>query len=454
LTVGLTAVRTPGLGDTTYVLTHEGVTIVVDPQRDIDRFEEAIGDGDLRLVLETHLHNDYLSGGRKLAAEHGAELVMPAGAAPVYRHRPAFHMEDIDLGAMVVRPLHTPGHTPEHTSYLVSIDGREVAVFSGGSLLAGSAGRTDLLGRERAETLARLQYGSVRRLAALPGGTRLCPTHGAGSFCTAGAAGRFQSTIGEERSINPVLAHPDEDSFVAAQLLDLPPYPTYYRHMAPINLSGPTALATLEVPEMSPTEVAALGDEVVVVDARPVDRYAAGHIPGSLSIELRSDFGVWVGWCVEFGAPLVLVIDPDQDVTEAVRQLRRIGYDEIRGVLRGLEGWDGPLGAYRVADTLAFAEAALLGEQIVDTRAPSEWDSGNISGSTLLYVPDVVENADRVLDRSRPVWVACASGFRAGIAASLLATRGFEPVLLARAGVTEVLQKLSHDQPTHRRMEP
>jgi rhodanese-related sulfurtransferase len=325
----------------------------------------------------------------------------------------------------------------------VLIEGREVAVFSGGSLLTGSAGRTDLLGWERAETLARLQYGSVRRLARLPAETRLCPTHGAGSFCSVGPVGRSQSTIGDEVAANPVLAHRDEESFVAAQLSGLSPFPSYYRHMAPINLAGPPPLYGLVVPELTPGELAALGDEVVVVDARPVDRYAAGHIPGSLSIELKPDFGVWVGWSVEFGAPVALVLDADQDLAEAIRQLARIGFDDVRGVLRGVAGWEGELARYRVADPAAFADAARAGEQILDTRAPSEWETGTIDGSTLLYVPDIIDGATQVLDRSRPVWVACASGFRAGLAASLLASKGFDPIVLARSGVTEILRQMS-----------
>ena len=213
-------VRTPGLGDNTYVLVHEGIGVVVDPQRDFDRFESILNEtgAGLRFVLETHLHNDYISGGRDLARSAGGELVVPAGAAPVFRHRPAFHHEYLDGGPLVIRPIHTPGHTPEHTSYLVVIDEEPVALFSGGSLLVGSAGRPDLLGFDRADSLARLQYRSVNRLAELPESVGLYPTHGAGSFCTSSGAGALTSTIGQEKKTNPVLTYPDEDSFVAGQL--------------------------------------------------------------------------------------------------------------------------------------------------------------------------------------------------------------------------------------------
>lgn len=219
----LVSFRTPGLGDQTYLLIHEGKGVLVDPQRDIDRFlaVAAERDIDLRFVLETHLHNDYVSGGEQAALRTGAELVLPAAAAAAYPHTPAFHQEEIKGGGLTIRPIHTPGHTPEHTSYLVLIDGQPAALFSGGSLLVASAGRPDLLGPERARTLAKLQYGSLRRLAGLPRELGLYPTHGEGSFCTASGAGRFTSTIGDELNSNPLLKVSDMEK-LADQLLAAP----------------------------------------------------------------------------------------------------------------------------------------------------------------------------------------------------------------------------------------
>ena len=223
----ITTFRTDGLGDSTYLLTHDGGGVVVDPQRDVERFERAIADAGIRLthVLETHIHNDYLSGGRELARRTGARLVLPAAAGAAFDHSPAFHKEDLLGGPVVIRPLHTPGHTPEHMSYVILVEGDIAAVFSGGSLLVGSAGRTDLLGGDRADQLARLQYMSVHRLAELPDETGLYPTHGEGSFCTASGAGRSVSTIGMERRTNPVLSYPDADAFAAGQLAGLQPSP-------------------------------------------------------------------------------------------------------------------------------------------------------------------------------------------------------------------------------------
>jgi glyoxylase-like metal-dependent hydrolase (beta-lactamase superfamily II)/rhodanese-related sulfurtransferase len=431
-------VRTRGLGDSTYVLVHDGMAIVVDPQRDIDRFESVLEESgaELRLVIETHLHNDYVSGGLDLARKTGAELVMPAGAAPVFRHRPAFHHEDIELGSMTVRPIHTPGHTPEHTSYLVLVEGREEAVFTGGSLLVGSAGRSDLLGEERAETLAFLQYGSVHRLAALPDHVGLFPTHGAGSFCTTSVARSSTSTIGDEKQTNPVLAYEDADAFVKGQLAGLVPYPSYYRHMAPINLRG-TGEPVLDVPLLDEVPPG-----VTVIDARPRHRHVRGHLPGALGIELRDSFGTWVGWLTEHNTPLVLVLDEDQDASEAVRQLARIGYDDVRGVVRNPEAGTETFRAVQVDE---FAEAALSGAQVLDVRAPNEWGTDVIEGSILSYLPDLAEKTPDGLSRDEPVWVACAGGYRASIAAGILASRGFEPVVLIDGGATDVMRRTSNE---------
>ncbi|HEU4895032.1 MAG TPA: MBL fold metallo-hydrolase [Acidimicrobiia bacterium] len=432
----VTTIRTEGLGDSTYVLVHEGLAVVVDPQRDIDRFERVLGENgaDLRLVVETHLHNDYVSGGLDLARATGAELVMPAGAAPVFRHRPAFHNEDIDLGVMAIRPIHTPGHTPEHTSYAVVVDGAVVAVFSGGSLLVGSAGRSDLLGEERAETLARLQYGSVNRLASLPDDAGLYPTHGAGSFCTTTGARSVTSTIGEEKKANPVLAYGDEEDFVKGQLANLVPYPSYYRHMGPINLRG------LAEPEMEVPLLESIPEGVTVIDARPRDRFAAGHLPGALGIELRDSFGTWVGWLTEHNTPLALILDEDQSSEEAVRQLIRIGYDDIRGIARNPEAG---LVSFRTVSSAEYADAAAAGAQLLDVRAPNEWETGIVEGSTLSYVPDLATATPPGLDPEEPVWIVCGSGYRASIAAGILQDRGYEPVVLSDGGATDLLGRMS-----------
>ena len=444
--VDVEAIRTPGLGDTTYILSHAGLGVVVDPQRDVDRFLDAGATEGIRIryVLETHVHNDYVSGGRELARRAHAELVVPAGAGVAFDHTPAFHLEDLADDGLVVRPIHTPGHTPEHVSYLVFVDGVPVALFSGGSLLVGSAGRPDLLGMERAHQFALAQFHSLQRLARLPEELELFPTHGEGSFCSASSAGRRTSTIGIEKRTNPLLQHSTAEDFATAQLAGLQPYPKYYAFMGGINTLGPQPLPRQTVRELSPEELHEQLDEVVVVDARPRLAFASAHIPGSLGVELADDFGTWVGWLTPFDASIALVLDPEQDLDEAVVQLHRIGFDHIRGVVRGIQSWQTAgftIESYAQVSADGFAAAILNGtaRQVLDVRSPAEWQTGSVPGAQWRYVPDLVDGAPAAINRSEPVWVVCASGFRASIAASLLQRLGYEPVVLADGGIANLV---------------
>ncbi|HSL25657.1 MAG TPA: rhodanese-like domain-containing protein [Acidimicrobiia bacterium] len=436
--------RTPGLGDNSYVLAEDGLGIVIDPQRDIDRFmtEAEALEVEVRYVLETHLHNDYLSGGRELARLTGADLVLPAGAGAAFAYVPAFHLEEFGEGRLRIRPLHTPGHTPEHTSYLVSIDGVPIAVFSGGSLLVGAAGRSDLLGPDRATQLARLQYGSVRRLADLPDRVSLYPTHGAGSFCSAGLAGPATSTIGDEKRTSPVLRHLDADQFVAAQLASLDPYPRYYAHMGPANLFGPTPMPSGTAPSLSADDVESLVGRVEIVDARPKQAYADGHLPKAWGIELNEDFVTWVGWLLPYDAPLVLVVDNDQDVGQAVTALARIGFDHVKGVFSGMDEWlasGRPVVSHTTITARGFLEGADPDPQVLDVRSAREWSDGHLEGSVHCYLPDLLDATPIELDPGRPVYVGCTTGHRASTAAGLLAGRGYRPVVMVGASLLGVL---------------
>lgn len=427
-------IRTPDLGDTSYLVTHEGIAILIDPQRDIERFLPP-DDVELRWVLETHLHNDYVSGGPAIARRTGAELVLPASAAPIYRHTPAFHGEAFSHGDIEIVPIHTPGHTPEHTSYLLVVDGVEIGVFSGGSLLVGAAGRSDLLGPDRADTLARLQYGSIHRLASLSGPTGLFPTHGQGSFCATSGAATHTSTIADEVRSNPALAHPDVDSFVTAHLGGLDPFPAYYRFMGPANLQGADPIAHQLPRELGHHEVTS----DLVVDIRPRDRYLADHLPGSIGIEMGDQFATWVGWLTDPTQSIVLVADEPTAVADAQVRLGRIGVETVRGFLRSTES----LGESFTTTTPAeVASVALDGGQVLDVRAPSEHELSHIAGSVHRYLPDLVrDGVPDELDPSEPVWVVCGSGLRSTIAAGFLARRGFNPIVLASGGSDDVVNQ-------------
>ncbi len=437
--MNVTIVPTAGLGDSTYIFEHDGIGLIVDPQRDTDRFVEAASHLDTRFVLETPLHNDYVSGGRVVAAATGSELVIPASAGVAFSHRPAFHHEDLDGGAFTVRPIHTPGHTPEHVSYLVLVDGEAVALFSGGSLLVGSAGRTDLLGMDRADQLARLQYGSLTRLAALPDHVALYPTHGAGSFCTASVAETSTSSIGSERLSNPMLGHATEDAFVIEALSDLQPYPDYYAHMAPINRAGPEPIYAFPIPLLSVEE---MPDDAHVLDIRPHADYAAGHLPDSYGLELEDQMGVWAGWLVPFNEPIVLVANEGQAVADAVTQLARVGYDRVVGAVIDLTGSD-QLRSYRRAPIADLEEELRFhSPQILDVRAPGEWAAGSIGHSIHGYVPDLRYGLPDALDAGHPVWVICGGGYRSQMAVRYLEAGGIQPIVVVGGGVEDVLTSL------------
>ena len=433
---------TPGLGDATYLLTHEGQGVIVDPQRDLGRFEQAAAaaDVEVRAVLETHLHNDYVSGARHLASATRAELVLPAASGAAYPHTPAFHGEDLAVGrGLSLRPLHTPGHTPEHTSYVVILDGEPVALFTGGSLLVGSAGRTDLVSEAQATQLARLQHGSLRRLTALPAHVGVYPTHGEGSFCTATGASREVSDIATELRENPALGHEDADAFAAWQNASLQPYPDYYARMGPANLLGRTPLPSTDLPWLDIADVDGLDGAAVLIDIRAREDAVAGHVPGSQLISLGDDFGVWAGWVIDLDSPVVLIADLDDDVGEAAVQLGRVGVDDIRGVLP-IDAWTKAGRELEAFETAGPSEVAAAGDRsVLDVRSPGEVSEGTAPGAVHRYVPELRGDAGRWLPVGPRPYVVCGSGRRAAIAAGLLARRGYDPVVLIDGGMDDVI---------------
>jgi rhodanese-related sulfurtransferase len=371
----------------------------------------------------------------------------------------AFHHQDLAIEAGVtIRPIHTPGHTPEHLSYLVLLDGRPTALLSGGSLLVGSVGRTDLLGDWRARQLAIMQHRSVHRFAELPDDVGVFPTHGAGSFCAAGQASDTTSTLGEERRTNRVFMLSDSVSFAEEHLAGLQPHPAYYEYLAPINLRGPETLPDTSVADLRAEDMEQLEEGVHIVDGRPRTAFAQGHIPGALGVELEDLFGVWVGWLLPFDAPIALVLDPDQSVDEARVQLGRIGFEQLRGVLRAMDPWVASarrVNSFETVDLDRFVDAVRTGlaRQVLDVRSPAEWEQAHLPGSIHAYVPDLANAIPAELDGREPIWIACASGFRSTIAASLLERAGFRPVVLNGAGVPDVLERLTPapalDVPAH-----
>lgn len=427
-------IETPDLGDRSYVVSDGRCAIVVDPQRDIDRVEALVADlgVTVSLVLETHLHNDYVTGGHALARRTGATYVV-AGRDDVSFARCAAHDGDeFTAGTMTVQVLETPGHTDTHLSYVVrDHSGAAPAVFTGGSLLYGSVGRTDLLGSDRTDDLTRKQWRSARRLAAsLPDDAAVYPTHGFGSFCSSGGAtGASASTIGAERLHNDALTEQDEQAFVDRLVAGLTGYPSYYVHMAPLNALGP------DVPDLSPTKTIDPRDLAArirtgewVLDLRSRTAYAAHHLAGTVSVELGTQFSTYVGWVIPWGAPLTLVGESADQVAQAQRQLVRIGIDHVSGSavgdLAGLaEGV--PVRSYRRATFEDLADHP--GATVLDVRRPDELAAeGRIAGSRHLPLHALVDRLHEV--PAGTVWVHCGAGFRASIAASILDRAGHDVV--------------------------
>jgi hydroxyacylglutathione hydrolase len=431
--------------------TDAGVAAVVDPRRDVDVYLDEARGLDLRImtVLETHLHNDYVSGARELAEVTGATHVIGAGAELAYEHRPIRDREEVDVGSLRFRVLDTPGHTPEHVAYALTDTSRAeepILLFTGGSLLVGAVGRTDLLGDDNALPYARDMFRSLHdELLAHPDFVSVYPTHGAGSLCSTGISSTPWSTIGFERRHNPMLQAADVDAFARRLLEGQPAFPKYFARMRPTNKAGPRPIGAWP-PQPRPMAIGevdeVMGAGAVVVDLRGPAEFAAEHIPGAVSIPAGSSFGTWLGWVVDDDRPLVFVLKDPDDWDDAMRQALRIGYDGVVGHLRGgLRTWVEAGRHVETSDRLTVRQLSdRLGEGgsaeplVIDVRQPSEFAAGHVDGAIHVAAGDLPEMLAS-LPRDRPIATICASGYRASVAASLLRKAGFEDVAWVADGL-------------------
>jgi hydroxyacylglutathione hydrolase len=442
----------PGLGHLSALLVDEasGQAAVVDPRRDVDIYLAEVARRGLRVghVLETHLHNDYVSGARELAALTGATHVIGAEADLATAFQPVRDGQTIDVGRLRVTALETPGHTPEHVSYAVrdadsgAGDG-PVAIFTGGSMLVGSVGRTDLLGPDLARAYALDMHRSLHEtLLRQPDETDILPTHGAGSLCSRGIGEAWSSTVGIERATDPLLAIEDADAFADALLAGQPAVPRYFARMRALNRAGPRVLGG--IPEPQPLDARAVRDRLaggaLLVDLRPAAAFAAAYVPGSISLPADASFGTWLGWVVEPDRPLVLLLPRLAAWDDAVRQALRVGYDGIVGYLDGgLDAWRaaGGVVAAGTAQTVLELATAMRGSDpplVLDVRQADEYAAGHVPGARHLmagHVPDRLAE----LPRDRAIATICASGYRASVAASLLRMAGFQDVAWVDGGL-------------------
>ena len=426
--IDIVTIETPELGDRSYLVTDGDAALVVDPQRDIERVLAAAANRGVRIthVAETHIHNDYVSGGLALARATGAAYLV-AGEEPVYfeaERTAVFGGDRLCVGSFEVTVSATPGHTPHHLAYVVGPSGGPpTAVLTGGSMLFGSAGRTDLIDPNQTHALTRSQWRSIRGLGALPGAVSVHPTHGFGSFCSgAPAPATDASTIAAEWNVNPGLVL-DEDTFVHLMLAGFGPVPSYYRHMAPLNRAGPDAANVFMPSEVGPAELRArLAWGAWVVDLRPRRHFAAAHVPGSVNIEGGPLLATYVGWTLPWGAHVILVGDDPGQVARAQRDLTRIGADRVgaHALAHVATGPGHGVRSYRLA-TFRDLAAAYTGHRpvVLDVRRPDEWKASHLADAMHIPLYELVARAPEV-PQGTEVWVHCAGGFRASIAASLL----------------------------------
>ena len=427
-----------GLGNSSYLVqVDEDVAVLIDPDRSVARYLDDAAARGLRIVaaFETHLHADFVSGTTAIAALTQATAFVPAGAGARFQHQPIAAGARSRLGGYEVEAIGSPGHTPEHLSYLLRRQSGPPLLFSGGSLIVGGAARTDLIASDQTEALTRAQYTTITRaFATLPDETVLLPTHGGGSFCSAGVGGERTSTLGRERATNPSLSLPNEDAFVNWFPGTFPAVPAYFFRMRAVNQAGPHLKHDIPRPQaLEPVAFDAARRNALVIDVREKEPYHAAHIPGAVSNTFRSVYGTWLGWVVPEGTPLLFVTDGD--LLEAIiDETLLVGYERFAGWLAGgMSAWEAAGLSVRSSPLVdaAAARAALLGGAVaIDVREAGEYATGHLPDA--LRVPlGTLAGVEQLaaLPRDRPILAYCGHGERSATAVSLLERAGFtEPM--------------------------
>lgn len=432
--------------------------VVVDPRRDVDVYLEFASRHDLTIgaVLETHIHADFASGARELSARSGAPLLVSGydrgeQFEVQHPHRDLRDGETIEAGNIHLRALHTPGHTPEHLSFLVGAAGdpeeKPEALLSGDFLFVGSLGRPDLLGEEAKRGLACQLFRSCReKLEGLPDTVEVYPAHGAGSMCGAGMSAQPFSTLQQERLSNPYLDPGlSEEQFVHKILASVPPFPPYYRRMKKLNSDGPELSSELPqaVPLTAPKAARRVEQGAVLVDLRPVGDFGRKHVAGSIGIEAGTGLSTWAAWVVPYECPILLLPPEGGDLQELLWPFRRVGLDRIEGYLEGgVESWESaglPVRPLQQLTAREVSEQRHNGARltVLDVRSRAEWEASHIPGSLHIMGGEVESRLDELPGPDDPVVTVCASGFRSTIAASLLERNGFSHVFNLSGGMKQ-----------------
>jgi hydroxyacylglutathione hydrolase len=451
----------PGLAIASYMVGDEKAkeVAVIDPTRDVDEFIDIAKREGLRIthILETHVHADFVSGSAELKARLGsAPQVHSSGMGgkewtPPYADHVVKDGDEVRVGTIRLKAIHTPGHTPEHLTWALFDDTRSPDVpwllFTGDFLFVGDVGRPDLLGEDARKQLAHQLYQSVFcKLPPLPDYTEVFPGHGAGSLCGKAIGSRRSSTVGYERHFNPALKEMPEQMWTETLLKGMPLAPPYFRRMKKVNAEGPRLLGH-NLPgqqRFTAKEIhERLCEHCMVVDVRPKEAFAAAHVPGSINIPLGSNLATWAGWVLPYDKKLVIVPNSPSDVPEVVTHLIRVGLDDVQGYMEdGIDAWQNQGFAIAKLDTASVQELDAWLRQatdrrpfVLDVRTASEWESGHIEGAHHIH-GGVLKDRYHEVPKDRPVAVICGSGYRGSIAASFLQSQGYESVTNVLGGMS------------------
>lgn len=435
-------IHTEGIAEISYLIGDDatGVAAVIDPRRDVEVYLSLARERRVSIthIFETHIHADLVSGARELAARCRTAKIyasVEGGAEYGFEIKGVRGGDTFALGDLTITARHTPGHTPEHVAYEATEPGKDepYAVFTGDSLFVNSAGRPDLLGKD-ADKLASALYDTLfDYFANLDPGVLIYPSHGAGSPCGADIGDRLESTIGYELRHNPYYKEKKREDLVELALSTAPPEPTYYQRMKKVNAEGPEVLSHLPaIPALAHTDFKRRleADDCVLIDTRSTLAFGGGHIDGAVNIPGAPMLTVWAGWLLEPDTPILLVLDKDTSAENIAALFIRSGFTNFAGYLvGGMGAWDNA--GQRLAEiqqvTVHDVETCSDGLQVLDVRSPAEWESGHIPCATHLFLPEIQTGVNG-LDKSVPIVTYCLTGYRAGVAASLLQKQGFKDV--------------------------
>jgi len=442
--------KTSGLAIYSYVIGDRKTKecAVIDPVRDVAPYLAFAKKEGLTIshILETHVHADFVSGSKELKERLGGKASVHCSAMggeewlPKYADHRVKDGASLRMGALRLQALHTPGHTPEHLSWLLFDEGRSgeepLIAFTGDFLFVGSIGRPDLLGEEEMRSLASQLYASVfKRLPELPEFTEIYPAHGAGSLCGKALASRDHSTIGYERRFNSALAVKPEEEWKKALMAEMPKAPPYFSRMKRINVEGAEPIEKI-LKKLRPYKTDEV-KEALILDIRTKEAFASLHIPGSINIPAAANFSTWAGWLLPDDRPIVAVLDSPEQMEEIALCLLRVGFDRIAGYLEGgITAWeDAGLPPAHIG-ILPVEELAQREEDfcIIDVRSEEEWNRGHIEGARHIELGGLEKEAKNL--PQKPLAVICQSGSRASIGASLLKKEGFKEVYNVLGGMS------------------